>query len=129
MPLPIHWTSQNRDTTLQRPLTGQPVGTTGITVDRQGDMVLGMQPVQDGPDQATVSRRHYLQVTDDHFTRATQPGDVDRSIFVATRSKNVASKTRQGGAKDSGGCKIPQDSALPRNRVGDAGLEPVTSAV
>ena len=69
-----------------------------------------------------VARRHYLQVTDDHFARATGA----RSIFVATDALDSVPSdlTDQEKVVKSGNA-----SQCIVNPVGGTGFEPVTSAV
>ncbi len=69
-----------------------------------------------------VARDHYLQVTDDHFSRAIDPDEVERSIFVA-------SKTPQQDATRRKHRKNPQVFAYPRNSVGPEGFEPPTKGL
>lgn len=51
----IQWAGQSRDTAFPSPLTRQPISPAGVTIDQQAEMVFGVQSVQDGPHQSTVS--------------------------------------------------------------------------
>ena len=70
-----------------------------------------------------VARRHYLQVTDEHYADAVRGA---RSIFVASTAP-------QGAANEkSDACETARTSLVSQcvaPSVGDTGLEPVTSAL
>lgn len=69
-----------------------------------------------------VARRHYLQVTEDHFARATGA----RSTFVATDALECVPS---GQADEENIVKSANASQCLVNQVGGTGFEPVTSAV
>jgi len=70
-----------------------------------------------------VARKHYLQVTDDHFDRALQ-NPVQQAAEARKGDKRASTKKSGIPVEDAAICRN-----VHTNPVGDTGFEPVTSAV
>ena len=66
-----------------------------------------------------VARKHYLQVTDEHYAEAVEGA---RSIFVASTASHGAANEKCDASETAQSCKVSQCTA---KSVGDTGPEPV----
>jgi len=78
-----------------------------------------------------VARKHYLQVTDEHFKRAGQDGVQNRvqpeHEMVQNQVQQPDATERTNPTKNGRSGQFPRKQPLPP--MGDTGFEPVTSAV
>ncbi len=82
-----------------------------------------------------VAAKHYLQVTDDHFERAAQPGEaVQNPVQQSPVRSRVEPQHATAASGNPENCVHLQDNAAPCEHgadggMGDTGLEPVTSCM
>ncbi len=75
-----------------------------------------------------VAKKHYLQVTAEHFQKASESSATEKALQKAMHQQAISSPNdNQQKRENPGKHGIPDDSGVPL--VGVTGLEPVTSTV
>ena len=77
-----------------------------------------------------VAVKHYLQVTEDHFAKAAQDAAQNASERTGRNRKDKPDEAAQPSPDSEDSMRVPDISEyFTEGKVGDTGLEPVTSRV